>query len=305
MNPYSYVTGVPCSNVQLKRTTRTWLLYTVDFRTAHPTRHEENNTVRGEYFRPRHSNDDLPLIILIHGMGDRSVIPCKLLARSLAKRGIACFILYLVLHSSRMPPGGLSSLTSDDWVENYRISVIDVRQVIDWAATRPEINERQLAVIGISFGGFISAITMAVDKRIRASVLLTTAGNLEKIAKLSKTLPKEWGHSNTEAEFNSRQSRYAQYLDDVAKKGLENVSPTENGFLNDPMTFAYYLRKRPMLMINALWDEVIPKQATLDFWGACDKPAIAWFPGGHATIWLWYPLIFRKIICFLRSSLGL
>ena len=204
-----------------------------------------------------------------------------------------------------MPSGGLSIFTSEDWVENYRISVIDVRQVIDWVGTRAEINKEQIAVIGISFGGFISAIAMGIDKRIKASVLLVTAGNLEKIVWLSKALPKEWGYSRTEAEFNSRQSRYAKYLDEVDEKGFENVSPTEKGFLNDPMTFAYYLRKRPILMINGLWDEVIPKQCALDFWEACDKPAIIWFPSGHATIWLWYPLIYRKILHLLRSIFGL
>jgi fermentation-respiration switch protein FrsA (DUF1100 family) len=52
------------------------------------------------------------------------------------------------------------------------------------------------------------------------------------------------------------------------------------------MTFAPYLRERPILMINALWDEFIPRQATLDFWKACGKPDIKWFPAAHATIWL-------------------
>jgi len=71
------------------------------------------------------------------------------------------------------------------------------------------------------------------------------------------------------------------------------------------MTFAHSLRKRPMLMINALWDEVFPRQATLDFWEACGKPAITWLPAGHATIWLWYPIINRKIAGFLRATFGL
>ncbi len=304
MNPYSYKADNLNSNVKLTQTSHRWLRYTVDFPTAHPTRYKENNTVRGEYFRP-HTGSNLPLVILIHGLGDRSVIPLKLLARSLVKRGIACFILYLVLHSSRMPPSGLRTLSPEDWFENYRISVIDVRQVIDWADTRAEINKEQIGVIGISFGGFVSAIAMGIDRRISAGVLVVSAGKLEKIAAMSKTLPKKWGVSHTEAEFNSRQRSYTQYLGEVAEKGFENVNPTESGFLNDPMTFAYYLRKRPVLMINALWDEVIPKQTTLDLWKASGKPAITWFPGGHATIWLWYPLISRKIIRFLKSTFGL
>ena len=32
----------------------------------------------------------------------------------------------------------------------------------------------------------------------------------------------------------------------------------------DAVTLAHYLRRRPVLMINALWDKVIPKQAVLN-----------------------------------------
>lgn len=304
MNLYSYQADNPDFNVKLAKENRSWQRYTVSFPTAHPTHYEKSNTVWGEYFRPK-TGRKLPLAILIHGLGDRSVIPLKILARSLARRGIACFILYLVLHSSRMPPSGPSRLSSDEWFENYRISVIDVRQVIDWAETRAELNKEQIGVIGISFGGFISAIAMGIDSRIRAGVLVASGGNLEKIAFMSKTLPKRWGFRHTEAEFTTQQHRYSRYLNEVAEKGIETVNPPERGFLIDAMTYAHLLRNRPLLLINARWDEVIPREATLDFWKASGKPAISWFPGGHATIWLWYPLLKRKILHFLKSTFGL
>jgi len=203
-----------------------------------------------------------------------------------------------------MPPSGPSRLSSDEWFENYRISVIDVRQVIDWAETRDEINKEHIGVIGISFGGFISAIAMGIDSRIRAGVLVASGGNLEKIAFMSKTLPKRWGFRHTEAEFTAQQHHYSQYLNEVAEKGIKKVNPPDRGFLIDAMTYAHLLRNRPLLMINALWDEVIPREATLDFWKVSGKPAISWFPGGHATIWLWYPFISRKINRFLKSTFG-
>lgn len=133
MNPYNYVAGKPCFNLSLKTTTPKWLHYAVDFPSARPTRYEENNTVKGEYFQPQRVNH-APLVVLVHGMGDRSVIPCKFLARALAKKGIASFILYLVFHASRMPEvvrKRFPALTYDEWFESYQISVIDVRQVID------------------------------------------------------------------------------------------------------------------------------------------------------------------------------
>jgi hypothetical protein len=68
------------------------------------------------------------------------------------------------------------------------------------------------------------------------------------------------------------------------------------------MTFGHCLQERPVLLLNALWDEYIPREATLDLWEASGKPAIRWFPGTHTTFWLWYPFIRRKISRFLVST---
>ena len=250
MNPYEYKTNSNDSEIKLVKTARKWQYYRVSFPSAHPTCHDECKTVRGDYFKPR-TNGHTPLAILIHGLGDRSVLPLKALARSLSRKGIACFILYLVLHSSRMPPRPPGSLTSDDWFENYRISVIDVRQVIDWAETRAEIDPTQIGAVGISLGGFITAIAMGVDQRIKAGVMVASGGNLEKIAFLSKTLSRSWGFKRDQAKFNAQQQRYARYLDEVSARGWENVESPEDGFLIDAMTYARYLRDRPLLMINA------------------------------------------------------
>jgi dienelactone hydrolase len=111
------------------------------------------------------------------------VIPCKLLARSLVNRGIACLILYSVFHTSRMPEDmrrRAPVFTSDEWFEGYRISVIEVRQAADWACSMPEINHEQISVVGISLGGFISAVAMGVEERLRAGVFITIGGEMLK-----------------------------------------------------------------------------------------------------------------------------
>jgi cephalosporin-C deacetylase-like acetyl esterase len=304
MGPYSYSSDEPRFNMYLKETTSGWLRYRVDFPSAHPTCYEENNTVWGEYFQPR-KRDNAPLAILVHGWGDQSLIPCKLLARSLAGRGIACFILYLVFHTSRMAEvvkERLPVLTPEEWFEGYRVSVINVRQVVDWAGERTEIDRAQVGVVGISLGGFISSIAMGIDRRIKAGVFLVSGGNSGMINHKSRRSDFRKHYSYTDAEYQQAQSLYAEYLAEVAEKGFENVAPPRKSFLVDPMTFASYLRGRPVLMLNALWDEAIPKPATLHFWEACDRPAIAWFPATHASIWLLYPLVRRKISRFLTST---
>jgi hypothetical protein len=305
MNPYNYQRNKPGSNLHLKEKTPRWLRYAVDFSTAYTTQYKESNTVFGEYFQPRDTSC-APLAIMVHGWGDRSVIPCRLLARTLAKKGIASFILYLVFHSKRMPEAIRNRiplfLTPEEWFEGYRASVIEIRQIIDWASSRPELSREQIAVIGISLGGFVSAIAMGADKRIKAGIFLVTGGNSEKITWNTKSQSIMKGHGCTEAECHQLRSHYPQYLAEIAEKGFGNVIPAKECFLTDPMTFAPYLRGRPILMLNALWDEVIPRQATIDFWKAGGKPAIMWLPGTHVTFWLWYPLIERKITGFLTAN---
>lgn len=303
MNPYTYANDKNSFKTQLKEATSRWERYTVEFPTAHPDGYARNNIVRGEYLFP--CNDGaVPLAILVHGMGDRSVIPCKLLARTLAKRGIASFILYLVFHESRIPEtikGRFPRLTADEWFESYQISVTDIRKVIDWANTRSEIDNERVAVAGISFGGFVSAIAMAIDKRIKAGVLVVSGGNTEKMTRHSFILKRQY-HNNA-AEYSKNQERYRQYLDEVEKKGFENVNAAKQSYLTDPMTFASQLRGRPVLMLNALWDEMIPRVAAIDFWWESGKPPIVWLPATHATIWGWYPFIGPRVARFLKANL--
>ena len=304
MNPYTYERIEHNANQYLRKKHKRWLQYSINFPSASGAHDQKSNIVSGEYFQPRHEGK-APLVILLHGVGDHSVFPCRLLARSLVTKGIACFVLYLVVHSSRMPATfkeHFPLLTSEEWFQSYQTSVIDVRQVIDWACGRKEVDDEKIAVIGISFGGFISAIAMGVDERINAGVFIVAGGNGEKISHKSRLSSIAKGYRRTEAEYRNIQNSYQQYLTEVVEKGFEHVTPVEPGFLTDPMTFAYLLQQRPILMVNARWDEVIPREATLDFWEAAGKPPSVWFPSSHATIWLWYPVIRRRITGFLMSA---
>ncbi len=258
----------------------------------------------GEFLFPQ-GKTKAPLAILIHGMGDRSVVPCRLIARTLAKKGIASFILYLVFHTCRAPESIKSRyprLTADEWFESYQVSVTDVCQVLDWINTRPEIIQDRIGIVGISFGSFISAISMALDKRIKAGILIESGGNSDKITRHSLLLRHQYKVDT--AKYNRNQECYAQYLTEVSEKGFENVSAGQSSYLTDPMTFAVYLQKRPLLMVNALFDEMIPRVATVDLWQSVGKPPIKWYPATHASIWVWYPLIGHQLSHFLESTFG-
>jgi len=303
MNPYSYENVIHEVKLCLNKDTPKLLHYSVQFRSAIDTGYPENSVVMGEFYKPK-SEHKVPLAILVHGVGDYSMIPCKLLAHSLIKQGVACFIPYLTIHSRRIPAemrANLPSLTPEQWFQTYQVSVVDIRQVLDFACTREELDTQRVFAVGVSFGGFVSVIAMGIDKRIKAGIFIVTGGNSNKISWLSKDNQYRKRYKRTKGEHLEIQRRYTQYIRDVNEKGFENVTADNQSFLTDPLTFAGELKGRPIQMINALYDKYIPREAVTDLWQSCGQPQIKWIHSGHASIWLWYPTIRKSITAFLKS----
>ncbi|RJQ39314.1 MAG: abhydrolase domain-containing 18 [Dehalococcoidia bacterium] len=303
-NPYHYQDGKTDFRLTPEKETAGWRRYSVSFATAHKNLYPEQDTARGQYYRPR-GTDLAPLVVLIHGMGDYSLTPLGPIARALAGRGIASFILKMVFHSSRQPGAireRFPDLTPEEWLEGYRTSVIEVRQIADWAARQPELDGRKIGLVGISLGGFISAIAMGVDQRIKAGVLIVAGGNSAKVNQFSRHATTRRYRKISEEEYQELLNHYQHYRDEIGIKGFENVTPERPSYLTDPATFAPSLKGRPLLMLNARWDEAIPREATLDLWEASGHPQIVWFPASHAGIWFWYPVIQHKITRFLLSA---
>ena len=304
MNPFDYVRNDHAFNLDLDREASAWRRYRVHFPAAYQTRHVENHTALGDYYQPV-SEGPSPLVVLLHGVGDRSAVPCRLLARSLAADGIACFVLYLAVHTSRMSPDvrrRMPLITEDEWYETYRTSVIEVRQILDWAEGRPDLDAGRAAVLGISFGGFVSSIAMGIDDRITAGITVVSGGNSAKIAQKGPLTSIGHRYRVSDREYRQTLASYADYCAEVEEKGFDAVEPVRPSFQNDPLTFAGRLRDRRLLMINARFDELVPRVATLDFWNACGRPEIIWLPSTHVTIWLWYRTIRRRVRGFLADA---
>lgn len=304
INPYQYPEGKADFKLSLDKETARWRRYAVSFASAHHNLYPEQANALGRYYQPL-GEEPAPLVILIHGLGDNSIIPLKLIARALAGRGIASFTLQMVFHSSRQPPEmrrRYPNLTPEEWFEGYYTSVIEVRQIIDWAFGRPEIDNRKISLAGISLGGIISAIAMGVDRRVKAGIFIVAGGNAVKIDQFSHHAAMRYYQRPGEAEYQARLHRYHHYCEEIALKGLENVAPDHPSYLTDPLTFAPSLKGRHILMLNARRDEVIPREAALDLWEASGRPEIYWFWANHTGIWFWYPFILHKIVRFLGST---
>ena len=303
MNPYIYDNPADEGEVTLKKETLHYLQYKVRLKNPLDIVHPENELILGDYYVPK-SRTIHPLMILVHGMGDYSRIPCTMLARKLVKQDIACFVPYLTIHSKRLPKAYKSDmpyLTPQQWFEVYRVSVVDIRRIIDWASVRDEIDKQKIYITGISFGGFVSSISMGIDERIKAGVLIVTGGNANKISWLSQSNRYRKKYPRTESEHNNVLEKYRQYLGEVRKHGFDNVDAEDISYYSDPLTFAGKLRDRPVLMINAEKDKYLHEETVTELWEALGKPRIEWISSGHVTLWLRYSSIYRTISEFLKS----
>lgn len=303
-NPFAYDIVKPHFNVLQLHQNRHWQHCAIDFPIAFPGLYQESNSAYGEYFRANTLHKAL-LVILIHGWGDHSAFPLHFLARKLVRQGIHCLILYLPFHSRRLPDEMKKrspNFTQEEWFDGYRIAVTDVRQILDWVETREEIDKDRVAVIGLSLGAFVGSITMGIDDRINAGVFIVSGGNSANIQQYSRFAKFRKQYRFEQKDYEDYQKSYSQYLQDVSIKGWENVTPAHQSFLIDPLTYAYRLKIRPVIMINALWDEFIPRESTLDLQKACGECELIWFPSSHATIWLFYPLIAGHIYRFLHTT---
>ena len=78
--------------------------------------------------------------------------------------------------------------------------------------------------------------------------------------------------------------------------------PAERNYLIDPLTYAPMLKGRPVLMIDARWDEIFPHESSADFQRACGDCERVVLPASHASIWIWYPIIVHRINKFLELT---
>ena len=303
INPFQYTAGPADFNLKIIKQNNHWRHYQVDFPVAASNYFPGGEIARGEYFEPI-GIKNVPLVIMIHGWGDRSVLPLKWMIDGMIKRGTACFIVYLPFHTNSLPPEmkpRLSRLTQDEWFTVYQMAVTDVRRILDWAGENEVINSNQISVISLSLGAIVGSIAMGIDTRIKAGVFIVHGGNTGKIMQTNIVSKFSRKYRVALNIYQKNQKNYANYLDELGKNGLDNVHPEQRNYLIDPLTYAPMLKGRQVLMINARWDEIFPQESSTEFrevCGGCEKIVL---PASHASIWICYPIIVHRINKFLES----
>lgn len=238
--------------------------------------------LRGWIARP---NDDqnLPLIILIHGLSGIAALDLADYAEKFVAEGFACFAYD---HRNWGESEGTPRSESDPWRQ-----VADFRNAISFARSQDWVDSERIGIWGTSYGGGHVLTVSALDKRVKcavAQVPLTSgsrtfdtwvpaksrAGFLEKLAvdrdarfrgEAPRTVPAAIEGGET-AEWIMRKDDSNAYVNELTVRSFELLRTYE------PVSFADAISPIPLLMIIASKDTTTPTEWQRELFADIGEP---------------------------------
>lgn len=169
-------------------------------------------------------------------------------------------------------------LPYENQLENYlRLSVIRLRQALDWLELQPEVDQERIGAFGVSYGAILHSVLAAVEPRIEYHVLAMPGGPLPEvimkcpdkaITKLVKHVKEKYGYSDQKILEDLRQS-----------------------LKTDPVLLAPYIPKEKVQMYISLFDKVVGAGHSWELWREMGKPRLKVMPFGHYGGILVFPLL--------------
>ncbi|MAG93378.1 MAG: hypothetical protein CMJ48_06475 [Planctomycetaceae bacterium] len=228
---------------------------------------EVNNTVHGHYFQPR-GKGPFSGVVVLHILGGEFALS-QMIANSLAQNGVAALFIKMPYYGERRDRKSRRRMISpvpQETAEGMTQAVLDIRRAAAWIGARREVDAAQLGVNGISLGGIMSALSASAEPRFRKVAIYLGGGRLAPIL---------WDMEHRDADRLRRDWTAQGRTREDFVKILRPV---------DPVTWGGRLADRRVLMVNALHDEIIPKQATMALWNAIGRePELVWLDAGHIT----------------------
>ncbi|UCE89916.1 MAG: dienelactone hydrolase family protein [Pseudomonadota bacterium] len=140
----------------------------------------------------------------------------------------------------------------------FRDALIDIRRVIDWSETQPDIDPQRIAVIGFSIGAMIASSAVANEPRLAAAVLVMGGAHPQDVF---ATCLGRAGDLRTDVitRFDWTIERYLKELTPV-------FTPV------DPAQFPGRVDPSKILIFDAKYDDCIPRNSRDDLWEAMGRP---------------------------------
>ncbi|MCK0144822.1 acetylxylan esterase [Arenibacter sp. F26102] len=244
---YDYDRAIPLKDtITLLKDTTNYTLYHVSYNSVH------DKNVTGLLSVPKIGTSPLPVIILMHGLGDNKSVDYVAYGNDLfLKNGYTVLRIDFSQHGERKNDVYDFNLTGTykNWSRDIiSQTVFDLRRAVDFIETREGLDAQRIGYYGISLGGITGTIFCGVDKRIKVPIVALAGGQLNLLYEKEA----------------------------LSKKAKDFVSIIE------PLNFVKEITPRPFLMLNAKNDEIVPPlMSTLLFNAANEPKEIIWYDAKH------------------------
>jgi len=160
-------------------------------------------------------------------------------------------------------------------------AIVDLRRGLDWWLTRPELDPHRIGVSGLSMGGFMASLLLAVDDRPAAGTVILCGGDFPQILAVSTEEDVVAAREKMKAHFGwDDQAFYEAAWAEVAAV--------------DPMVFAPRLDPDKILFISMRYDWVVPYRVADRWWRAAHQPRRLTLPAGHFSSFYFMRYILRE-----------
>lgn len=217
----------------------------------------------------------VPAVLVLPVMAAPNVWIETRFVRRFVEDGLAVMWLEMPTQFNRRPhpsmPSGQVFLarTPKRLAANFRQSVLDARRALGVLAARPEVDAGRIGVFGISLGSLVGSALYSVDERPAAGFFLLGGADFPTLLR----------DSSMTGPF-------------VRRMGLDPESLRRSFAGIDPLERRQANAGKRVLLLNARWDRVIPRENALKLREAFPDSRQIWVPLGHYSAALhlfWLP----------------
>ena len=185
----------------------------------------------------------------------------------------------------------------EEGAERERVWLIDIRRLIDWAETRPEIDAARIGLIGFSHGAILAGTVATQEPRIAATVLVMGGAHANQVIAFCDGERTGGAQDFALASFGWTQSEFADRLEPVFRAV-------------DPATYPGRADPSRILIIDSKKDRCMPESSRESLWQAMGLPERYTIHADHRTSFfsmtaLSFNWMRHRIWDFLETRLGI
>ncbi len=208
---------------------------------------------------PLEGDGPFPCVVFLHGIGQRKDFLDEItLPFNQAGFAMASFDQFTRGGRALSDESGMINEASA-FLRRAPQTIIDTRRILDYLATRNEIDNDRVFLVGASYGAITGATAAAKDTRFRAVVLVYGGGNIGKML-----------------EASAIRSELGSFIYIVKPLTWYLLSKA------DPVHYVGAISPRPVLIQNGRFDQLISNDAAFALQEACNDPkTVLWYDSDH------------------------